>query len=85
MKQQPFGTYLSARQRKLHKEIFEILVSLHRPETFEFIGDFEDIIMQQEQSTAEEEHSTAEEEHSTAEEVLIKEIKKSLRKITNTF
>jgi hypothetical protein len=61
MKQQHFRTYLSAWQRKLHKEISDIAVSLCLPETFEFIGDYEDIITQQEQSTTEEGHNTAEE------------------------
>ncbi len=40
VKQQPFGAYLSAWHQKLHKDISEILVSLHHPrrtfdETFE--------------------------------------------------
>ena len=61
MKQRHFGTYLSARQRKLHKEISEIVVSLCRPETFEFIGDYEDIITQQELTTSQEQNNTAEE------------------------
>ena len=61
VKQRHFGTYLSARQRKLHKDISEIVVSSRRPETFEFIGDFEEIITQQELNTYEEQNSTAEE------------------------
>ena len=61
VKQRHFRTYLSARQRKLHKEISEIVVSSRHPETFEFIGDYEEIITQQELNTYEEQNSTAEE------------------------
>ncbi len=42
VKEQHFGAYLSAQQQKLHKDISEILVSLHHPRR-KFDETFEDV------------------------------------------